>query len=143
MREVIPARLWIGNSLDVDDIRQVTSAGIEAIVDLAIQETPPRMTRETIYLRFPLNDGDGNSPDTIRTALESVSSLFRRGIPTLVFCSAGMSRSPTIAAFALALAENRNPMDCVSQILQNGPKDVSPVLWNCIEQVYNELTGEA
>lgn len=139
MREVVPGRIWIGNALDVDDIRRVLDAGIEAIVDLAIQEVPPRMTRETIYLRFPLNDGAGNSANTLRTILESVASLLRRQIPTLIFCSAGMSRSPSVAAFALALAENRDPHDCVAQILDDGPRDVSPLLWQSLEQVYNEI----
>ena len=141
MREIIPQRLWIGHALDADDIRNVLSAGVRAIVDLALQEVPPRMTRETIYLRFPLIDGAGNPPDVIRTAMESVASLLRRQIPTLVFCSAGMSRSPSLAAFALALAENREPQDCIVQILDNGPRDVSPVLWESLEKVYNELVG--
>lgn len=139
MREVILGRLWIGNALDVDDTRKVVSAGIEAIVDLALQETPPVMMRESVYLRFPLNDGGGNSPEVIRTAIETVSSLLLREIPTLVFCSAGMSRSPAVAAFALGVSTDRHPRDCIAEILQDGPRDVSPVLWQSLEDVYDQM----
>ena len=139
MREVVSNRIWIGNTIDAADIPAVTNAGIEAIVDLALQELPPRMCRDTVYLRFPINDGEGNSADVLRTILATVASLFERRIPTLVFCSAGMSRSPSIAAFALALADNRQPDECLLEILDGGPQDVSPALWQALESVYNDI----
>jgi len=143
MREVIAGQLWIGNTFDVDDIRSVLDAGVQAIVDLALQETPKKMPRDMLYLRFPLNEGGGNSPDTIRIALESVASLLRREIPTLVFCSAGMSRSPSVAAFGLALAQQRDPSDCIGQVLGDGPRDVSSVLWKSLATAYDEIVADA
>jgi hypothetical protein len=55
-----------------------------------------------VYLRFPLLDGAGNPPWLLRLAVEAVVSLLRAGVPALVFCSAGMSRTPAIAEGAVA-----------------------------------------
>lgn len=98
MRNVIPNILWIGNALDVADLTQIYDAGIEAIVDLALDEKPAMLSRDLIYCRFPLNDGGGNPRQHLRAAVEGVESLIAKQIPTLVFCSAGMSRSLGVGA---------------------------------------------
>ena len=75
--------------------QRVLDAGIEAIVDLAI-DVPSRSTptRELVYLRFPLMDGEGNSSWLIRGGgLLRSRELVRHGVPTLVACDGGMSRS--------------------------------------------------
>jgi len=43
MRQVIPNLLWIGNVMDVDDISSVFEVGIEAIIDLAMNEKPAQL----------------------------------------------------------------------------------------------------
>ena len=50
--------------MDVDNFTNVLDAGIEALVDLGLNERPVQLTRELIYCRFPLNDGGGNSPNS-------------------------------------------------------------------------------
>src|SRR5687767_13688539 len=100
MRRVGEYSLWIGNARDARDIRGILDAGIEAIVDLAVDEPPVQPTRELIYLRFPLVDGSGNPPWLLATAVVGVENLVRVGVPTLVACGGGMSRSLAIAAAA-------------------------------------------
>jgi hypothetical protein len=41
-----------------------------------------------------------------------------------------MSRSPTVAALALALATGRDAAECLELITAGGPCDVSAALWN-------------
>ena len=48
---------------------------------------------------------------------------------TLVACSAGMSRSPALAAAAIARVESRDPNECLMECVEGGPADVSPLLW--------------
>ncbi|HUE73085.1 MAG TPA: dual specificity protein phosphatase [Pirellulaceae bacterium] len=129
MHEIEPGRLWIGNALEARDLKRVLDLGVEAIVDLAMQELPLPVTRELVYLRIPIVDGGGNDARRLATAIDAVVKLSRCEVPTLVFCSAGMSRSPAIVAAALSLVHNRPPDEVLLEIAARMPHDVSPVLW--------------
>ncbi len=128
MREVIPARLWIGNAVDARDVRRVLGCGIAAIIDLAIEEPPIQFPRDTVYCRFPLIDGAGNSTIVLRAAVELVAHCIVSGIPTLVACGAGMSRSPAIVAAAMAKNERRPLREVLAELTAGQPHDVSPGL---------------
>lgn len=137
MREVIPGLVWIGNARDARDVAGVLAHDISAVVHLAIEEPPYLFPRDIIYCRFPLLDGEGNSPSILRTAVQTVSMLIEAKVPTLVACSGGMSRSPAVAAVAIACAMNGSADEWLGRITTTGPHDVSPALWNdilsCIE----------
>lgn len=75
MREVIPERLWIGNALDARDVTGVLGLGVTAIVDLAIEELPIQFPRDVLYCRFPLIDGSGNQPATLRAAIVATATF--------------------------------------------------------------------
>jgi protein-tyrosine phosphatase len=120
--------LWLGNVGDARDLRTVLSAGILAVVDLAADEPPMSLTRDLVYCRFPLIDGTGNSPWLIHSAVTSVVGLISAGIPTLVYCSMGMSRSPAIAGAAIAKFRDCSLADGLTVVIQSGPTDVSPGL---------------
>lgn len=134
MREVRPGRLWIGNAFDARDTPRLLAAGVEAVVDLAMEEPPCTLSREMVYGRFPIVDGKGNSPAVITAAIDMATTFLRASTPLLIACGGGMSRAPTIAASALAIAEGANPDDMLRNIAALGPHDVSPVLWAEIEQ---------
>src|SRR4051794_11993761 len=116
MRQVGEYPLWIGTARDARDIRAVLNAGVEAIVDLAVEEIPVQPTRELIYLRFPLVDGGGNEPKLLRAMLDAVIALVRGRIPTLVACGMGMSRSLAVAAVAFAAAHGGTPAEVLKTI---------------------------
>ncbi len=135
MREIVPKLLWIGNAREARELSSVLEAGIEAMVDLAWEEISPSLTRDVIYCRFPLLDGAGNQPHCLRAAIDAVVSLVEKQIPTLVFCGAGMSRSPAIAAAALALSRG-DPLDETLRAVVSGqPHDIAPSLWGDIKKV--------
>jgi len=135
MRRVGEYPLWIGTARDARDLRAVLDAGIEAIVDLAMDEPPiAQLTRELVYLRFPLLDGEGNPPWLLRLAVDSVERLIRERTQTLVACSAGMSRSPAITAMALAKATGRSAWIIMDRWGSGAPMDVSKGLWTSIQQ---------
>src|SRR5689334_1529287 len=102
MRQIPSCSLWLGHAGDARALRGVLSAGILAVVDLAVNEPPAPVTRELVHCRFPLLDGPGNSPWLVRLAVLTVAELVRVGVPTLVSCSAGMSRSLVIAGATVA-----------------------------------------
>ena len=136
MREIIRSQLWLGNAMDARDPRRVHDVGARAIVDLALEEALPQLTREMIYLRIPITDGSANAPAILTTAIETTASLIRKSIPTLVVCSAGMSRAPSIVAAALALVRGQAPDDVLIDLVAERPHDVSPVLWAAVKNAY-------
>ena len=142
MHEIIPKRLWTGNIGDIRDVEKLLDAGIVAVVDLALEESMPRLTRELVYCRFPLLDGEGNDPAVLRTAIETTSTLIGQQVPTLVFCGAGMSRSPAIAAAAWAVAERLHLDECLKRLASSTAHDVSPALWHDIEMVFEEIVRQ-
>jgi protein-tyrosine phosphatase len=91
------------------------------------------------YCRFPLVDGDENSEELLKLAIESTASLIRCGIRTVVTCSAGMSRSPAIAAAALSLNLKRSPDECLLEIASKYPHDVSPALWQSVKEILRRV----
>ena len=139
MREVIPRQLWLGNAKDARDLPRLLDTGIRAIVDLALEELPPELTREIVYCRFPLLDGAGNAPELLSVAIDTTASLIGKRVPTLVSCGAGMSRSPAIVAAALAIARDDAPDDCLQELVAGKPHDVSPPLWNDVKAAYIRL----
>src|SRR5258708_5183826 len=101
MNQIIPYPLWIGHGGDGRDFRQVFQASIKALVQLSAEEPALAPPRELIYCRFPLVDGGGNRAELLFLAVSTVATLLKMSVPTLLFCGAGMSRSPAIAAAVL------------------------------------------
>jgi hypothetical protein len=135
VRRVPNHSLWLGHAGDGRDVRALLSAGILAVVDLALNEPPAALTRELVYCRFPLSDGSGNPPWLLRSAVETVAGLVRAGTPTLVCCGVGMSRTPAVAAAALSLAGGLSATEALALVAQCGAADVSPGLWRDLLQV--------
>lgn len=123
--------------MDARNVKAIYENQIRAVVDLAINEPPAQLGREIIYCRFPLNDGGGNNDGLIAIAVRTIAAMIRNKTRTIVACSAGMSRAPTIAAASVALMTGRDPDECLADIITNAPNDVSPILWAHIKRVYN------
>jgi hypothetical protein len=130
MRQIPPYSLWLGHAGDARDVRAVLDAGIFAVVDLALEEPPVHFTREVAYFRIPLIDGAGNPPWLSRAAINTVAMLLQNNTPTLVFCGAGMSRSPAIAAAAISIVKDECATESLKFVANVHGCDVSPGLWS-------------
>lgn len=129
MIEVETGSLWLGNASEARDLRGLFDAEIAAVVDVAWDEPPAQLPRELIYCRFRLVDSDGNSAAMLTVAVQTVVNLLSTGHRTLVACSAGMSRSPAVAAAALSIVRDKEPVRVLSQIGELRSLEVSPQLW--------------
>jgi protein-tyrosine phosphatase len=136
MIQIQPFLLWVGHAGDCRDIGRLGDAGIEAVVQLAAEEAQTGLPRDMLVLRIPLHDGAGNNPARLRLAVEVVSQLLTDKTPTLVCCSAGASRSPAIAACALALFQKRPPSECLKTVHSFRSTDLSPGLWQDLLHLY-------
>lgn len=129
IRSIYIDLLFVGDALDARDAKVLFDHEIRAVVDVAANEPAAQLPREIIYCRFPLLDGDGNSPEMLQMAVSTAVRLIKHKFRTLVACSAGMSRSPAIAAMALAQLTGDSEDECLKKITERGPHDVSPLLW--------------
>jgi protein-tyrosine phosphatase len=125
----------LGHVGDVRDLRAILATGILAVVDLALNEPPATITRELVYCRFPLVDGIGNPPWLLRATVDCVVGLLHSRTPSLVYCSNGMSRSPIIAAAAIARVRGCPPAEALALVGESGPADVSPGLWAEVQTI--------
>jgi len=139
MHEIAP-RLWIANALEIRDPRTLFEHEIAAVVDLAAEEPCAQLPREMIYCRVPLTDGGGNPAALLRLAVRTVSDLIEAETPTAVACSAGMSRSPAIVAFAIAAVSEELPEEVVARIQAQKPVDLNGTLWNNMIEALPEIS---
>jgi protein-tyrosine phosphatase len=129
MRQVPGHLLWLGHVGDARDVRAVLSAGILAVMDLAGNEPPIDYPRDIAYTRFPLVDGAGNPPWLVRSTVACLTEWLTDRIPSFVYCSAGLSRSPAVAAVALSRITGQSPADMLKLVTGTTAHDVSPGLW--------------
>lgn len=141
MRAIFHGRLWLGNAVDVRDARQLHDFEVEAVVDLAYEEPFTQLTRGILYRRFPILGGAGNRTGVLSMAIETTAALIRHQTATLVACGAGMSRSPAVAAMALAVVRRVSPETCLLELTAAHPHDILPQLWNDLRKVYNQIVG--
>lgn len=135
MQAAIPHKLWLGNAQEAREVAAVLGLGITAIVDLAAEAPPIQYPRDIAYCRLPLVDGAGNRPELIRAAIDLIATLLDAQVPTLVACGAGMSRSPAIAAAAVAKSRHVTLQAALELITTDQPHDLSTSLWAEIQTV--------
>ena len=137
MRKITGYSLWLGHAGDVRDPARLLDEGISAVVCVVQSEPPLALPRELVYCRYPLVDGTGNPEWLLRAAVETVVWLLRTSTPTLVHCSAGISRSPAVAGAAIAIARGCSFAEGLMAATESGPSDVSPGLWAEIQDAIN------
>src|SRR5262245_372482 len=139
MHQILPYPLWVGHAGSGLDYQPVFDAGIEALIQLAAEEPPPLPPREVVCCRIPLVDGGGNREPLLKLAIGTVVGLLRLRVPTLVFCGAGLSRAPAVAAAALSLVHGTAPALCLERIADHHHTDVSTALWRDITALLPSL----
>jgi len=132
MREILPNQLWIGNAGDARDPARLLQNGIVAIINLAAEEPSPVLPRSMVYCHFPLTDGAQDDPTILCVAIQTVATLLKSQVSTLVYCGAGMSRSPAIVAAALSIVRGGSAEEKLKEIVAGHPHDVSPQLWEAV-----------
>lgn len=139
MRKISSYSLWIGNASDLQKPSDILAAGIEAVVEVADSEPFAILPRDLIRCRFPIANGGDNPPWLLGLAIESTAVFVQNDVPVLICCSAGMSRSVTIAAGGLARACLKRLAETLPLVVGAGPVDVSPGLMVQVQDVLGNL----
>ena len=139
MREVLVDRLWTANAREARDTQLLFSLDISAVVDLAYEEPLAQLPRQLVYCRFPIVDGPGNDLSLLRLALLTTVELIKTDARTVVACSAGMSRSPTIAICALAIHLRKRPEALLAEMNADSALELHGELWTTVSQIAVDL----
>jgi|SRR5262245_22844177 len=135
MRHIPDYSLWLGHAGDARDRHELFRIGINAVVDLAVEEPPAVPGHEMVYCRFPLINGTENPPWMLRAAIDMVVTLLREKVTTLVAGGSGQSRAPAIAAAALVKLGRPSLQDALLYLAAFGHCDVSAGLLQDVVKV--------
>ena len=137
IRNVYSGLLFIGDAASARDLRLLYDSKLNAVVDLAVSEPPAQLGRDLICCRFPLHDDGSNSSLLLLTARHVITTLIQRNHRTLVACSAGMSRSPVMAAAAISVLTKEPLVDALARVVADSPRDVSPAFLSSVAKILN------
>src|SRR5438093_10894456 len=118
MHQIPPHPLWIVSTGDLNDWRRLYDLGVRAVMHVAYEEPPLTLPHDLIACRFPLIDGDENSPETLKLAITTLTHFLEQKFACLVCCQAGLSRSPAIAAAALAKLTGKTFPECLELVMK-------------------------
>lgn len=136
MYELHSELLWFGNAIEIREPAGLFEVGVQAVIDVAFEEKPSLLPRQLIYCRFPIVDGGGNDEEVLRVAVRTTVDLISSGTKTIVACSAGMSRGPMIATFALAAFNSESPKRIIQAIAEKRALEVNGKLWNQLNAIF-------
>jgi protein-tyrosine phosphatase len=102
MDEIVDG-LFIGTVEEAGAEALMREYDIEVIVSLTHEGPDDGFPSDLKVVRLPMKDGPQNDQQVFEQAVTHVLSRLRSGDNVLVHCSAGASRSPAVAATALAL----------------------------------------
>jgi len=96
--------LFVGTVDDAGATEKLRKRGITTIVSVIRGEPTDGYPADVTVVNVPMIDGPQNDLEQFQRAVKHVLSVFANDGSVLVHCSAGASRSPAVAATALALA---------------------------------------
>lgn len=108
--------LFVGTLEDAGNKSILDEHGVSAVVSLTHAEPGSGFPEDKTVTRWPMMDGPQNSQEQFEQAVADVEAYLLQETEVLVHCSAGASRSPAVAATALALSPNTELEHAFKQI---------------------------
>lgn len=129
--------LYVGTIDDASTAELLEAAGIETIVSLTHSDLPTGMPDAVAVHNCPMVDGPRNDRTRFETAVTNVTEALTQEETVLVHCSRGVSRSPAVAAVAVALQEEVGIEDAFELVGEQRPAcDPHPALVRQSVSVY-------
>lgn len=115
----VASGLFVGTEADAGDQSLLQTHGIDAVISLTHSEPD---TGEITRVDVPMIDGPQNSYHTFTDAVQTVVSHLTDSHCVLIHCAAGSSRSPSVAATAIAHLTESTLNEAFNQILDQRPE---------------------
>lgn len=132
--------LFVGTIEDAANESLLHDRDITSIISLTHREPNGGFPAETIVVNIPMIDGPQNDQMAFQTAVIEVLKQLESGERILIHCTAGASRSPAIAATALALHRNIELNVAFDRIKsRRPPADPHEALIHQARRVYTEI----
>ena len=141
--DLVGPDLFVGTLDDATDSHRLEKDGITTVVSLT-HETPDPSAQALDIYSIPLVDGPQNSREQFTKAVEQTVTALTAGERVLVHCAAGASRSPTVAATALALVQEMDLENAIQQVADSRDAvDPHEALLRQAAHVYTEFADSA
>ncbi len=99
----VSTNLFVGTVTDAGDEEMLEQHDVDRVVSLTHRDPAEGFPDDVSVSQCAMMDGPQNQRDVFHSAVEQCLSGLERGEIILVHCSRGASRSPSVAAAALAL----------------------------------------
>jgi protein-tyrosine phosphatase len=111
--------IFVGTESDAGDESVLRKHGVDTVISLT--HTNPD-TGEITRVDVPMIDGPQNSYDAFTEAVSEVVEQRENGQRVLIHCSAGSSRSPSVAAAAITQLTENNLNEAFNQVIERRPE---------------------
>ena len=131
--------LFVGTLADAGDTEAVRERGIELLVSLTHGRPESGFPTAVTVRRHSMTDGPRNERAAFRAAVNAVRSGLAAETPVLVHCQSGASRSPAVAATAIAVEQGVELETAFEQVAaRRDATDPHPALVRQAASVYAE-----
>ncbi len=123
----ITANVAIGGRLSNEELAELGSAGVGAVIDLrseAVDEATILQAHGIDFLHLPTDDHAAVSPAMLESGVEFATGQIERGRRVLVHCEHGIGRSATLALCVL-VAQGLEPTQAL-RLAKDRRDSVSP-----------------
>jgi protein-tyrosine phosphatase len=111
--------IYVGTESDASDEPLLRKHGVDTVISLTHSNLE---TGDIIRIDVPMVDGPQNSYQAFAEAVETVVEEREDGRRVLVHCSAGPSRSPSVAAAAITRLSDTTLNEAFNQIIEERPE---------------------
>lgn len=111
--------IYIGTESDAGDESSLRKHGVDTVISLT--HTNPD-TGDITRVDIPMIDGPQNSYKAFVEAVNEVVKQHQNGQYVLVHCSAGSSRSPSVAAAAITHLTEKDLNEAFNQVIERRPE---------------------
>jgi len=108
-------RIFVGTESDAGDKSLLRKHGVDTVISLT-HSNPD--TGNVTRLDVPMIDGPQNDSEVFAQAVSEVIEHRKSGRKILIHCSAGASRSPSVAAAAISHLTEKDLNEAFNQIIE-------------------------
>lgn len=111
--------IFVGTESNASDESLLRKHGIDTVISLTHSEPD---TGDITRVDVPMIDGPQNSYEAFAEAVKEVVKYHKNGQRILIHCSAGSSRSPSVAAAAITHLTQNNLNEAFNQVIEQRPE---------------------